>query len=389
LTVLVDGVKQDWKQSCFFFAVIQFFFHNSQLEFRRVFSYLDPMHPSATHSIFARGFPPALEELRALPENSEPDLSLGLFGLLRASGMNITACAADVLCGHAGQFLYAHDQPDCAQLSFVPPVETLFRAIDVTWKEVTPSGPHTAFTVLRDWITTGHLCLARFKEPILVFGYVASGPEHHIVGARLTARLVEESISLSDCDTKYWRYPLDEGNVLICVEAAPRDIPNLSDLARITARRTVRAWHTPELAGCFAGDAAYRRLASDLADPDVDFHDAKYSAWMGVALWRQWTSRANLAKFFDGVAPRYGGADRCAFNKASFCFGQCFDAWQKWAQYLGPTWNHARHGFNGSYPDDFLRLWANHEIRTKAAHWVEEARGWEEKAVVELTKVIR
>jgi hypothetical protein len=347
------------------------------------------MIPSAAPSLFARGFPSGLEELRALPQPSEPDLALGLFGLLRAAGMNITYCATDVLSGHAAQFLYAHDHPDCAQLAFVPPVETLFRALDVTWKEVTPSGPHTAFTVLREWISADRVSLARLKEPILVFGYGADGPEHQIHGARLTARMTEVSISLTECDIKYWRYPLDEGNVLICVDAAPRDVVNLTDLVRIAARRAVRAWHSPELAGCASGDAAYQRLASDLADLDVDFHDAKSSAWMGVALWRQWTSRFNLAKFFDGVAPRFGGSDRNAVSKASFCYGQCFDAWQRWSQYLGPTWNHARFGFNGSYPDDFVARWQNRELRIKASRWVEEARGWEEKAILELTKVIR
>jgi hypothetical protein len=110
---------------------------------------------------------------------------------------------------------------------------------------------------------------------------------------------------------------------------------------------------------------------------------------MGTALWRQWTSRFNLEHFFENIAPRYGGADRNAFHKAAFCYGQSFEAWQKWTQHLGPTWSHARHGFNGSYPADFLARWKNPQLRIKASHWVEEARGWEAKAILELTKVIR
>ncbi|HEY3297004.1 MAG TPA: hypothetical protein VGL38_16340 [bacterium] len=348
------------------------------------------MHPATpAQKTFAHGFPPALEELRTLPDFVEPDLVLGLYGLLRAAGVSIIYCEADVLSGNAAQFIYSREHPECAQLSFVAPVETLFRALDMTWKEVTPSGSSAAFAVIRDWIAQGRLTLARFKEPILIYGFAQADSHCCLLGARPRARLQEEMISQADCDRKYWRYPLDEGNVLICVDEAPRQIDNLTSLACTAARRAVRLWHMANLAGCSIGDHAYRRLTADVADSDVDFTSERTSAWMGAALWKQWTARASSQQFFKRVAPRFGGKDRGAVEKAAFCYEQCVESWKHWAQYLGPTWSHNRHGFIPSYPDDFVARWRNPELRAKGSHWIEEARGWEEKAIGELTKILR
>ncbi|RPH95885.1 hypothetical protein EHM69_03025 [candidate division KSB1 bacterium] len=338
---------------------------------------------------FVHGYPAALEELRNFPAGVEPDYILGLYGLLLSAGMHISYCEADVLSGHATQFLYAREHPECAWLAFVPPTDTLFRALDVTWKEVIPSGPSIAYSVLRDWIHEGRLALARFREPLLVFGFKQPNTEPQILTARLQARLAEQTISLADCERTYWRYPLDDGNVLVVMENAPRTMEKLTELVRTAARRAIRNWHTPDLAGCASGDEAYRRFAGDLADLDVDFCHQGFAPWTGRALWTQWTSRISLQQFFERNAPRFGGAERAALTKAAFHYGQCVDAWRHWSRFLGPTWNLDHHGFISSVPDDFLALWRNRECRSHAARCVDEARAWEEKAIQELTKIIR
>lgn len=355
-----------------------------------VISYLGCMPPlSSDITRHVRGFPAALTELREIPAGTEPDLVLGLWGLLRAAGMSITYTEAEVLSGHAAQFLYSREQPECAQLAFTPPVDTLFRALDVTWKEVIPSGPSTAFEVLRGWIAEERIALVRLKEPMIVYGHRRVGIEQSLFVARLRSRMSEETMSLDECDGQYWRYPLDDGNVLLAVEHAPRRIENLTELVSTAARRAVRQWHTADLAGCASGDEAYRRLASDLTDPAVDFADETSCAWMGRPLWIQWTARISSQIFFDRAAPRFGGADRSAVSKAAFCYGECVNAWKQFAVYLGPTWNHERLGFPDSFSEDYLRRWRSQDLRMKAVHWLNEARGWEEKAVAELTKVIR
>ncbi len=345
--------------------------------------------PLPSPRLLADGFPSALDELRHLPEYVEPGLVLGLLALLQAAGMSIRYSEADVISGHAGQFLYCREHPECAQLAFVPPMDTLFRALDVTWKEVTPSGPTTAFAVLREWLQGGNLVLARLREPLLVYGYVIRDSAPALLATRLQRGLPEICVSLAECDTKFWRYPLDEGNLLVRVERVPKRIETLTDLARTTARRAVRAWHTPQLAGCASGDRGYRNFAAELRNMDLDFAAEPCAQWMGPALWTQWTSRFSLSEFYDRVAPRFAGPDRAAFTKASFCYAQCAAAWKRFTQYLGPTWNYDRDGFSAAYPDEFIARWRDRELRIKASHWAEEARGWEEKAVTELTKVIR
>lgn len=348
------------------------------------------MAASAPHSpVFAHGYPAALNDLRAQATRAEPELVLGLCGLLRAAGMTITLAEADVLSGHAGQLFYDRMHPECAQLAFVPPVETLFRALHVTWKEVTPSGPDIAFVVLQDWLQAGSPAIARLKEPLLVYGCDRSERDSSIIAARLGARLADVRLSVRECEQHYWRIPLDEGNLLLRIESAPPRIENLNGLIHTAVRRTVRAWHAAELAGCAAGSAAYRALAADLANDHIDFTRTEMQPWLTGALWRQWTARGSLHEFFLRTAPRFGGSERAALEKAAFCYGQCVDAWRKWADYLGPTWNFAQRGFEVELPREFLDRWRSRPHRMHAARWVEEARGWEEKAVRELTKTIR
>lgn len=352
-----------------------------------VSSSMQPSTPAQT--FFASGFPSALEDLRALPSPVESDLVLGLHALLTTAGMSVEYAESDVISGHAAQFLYSREHPECLELSLVPPVDTLFRALEVTWKEVTPSGPGAAYEALRMWLYQGRLALARLKEPLLVFGYRQSGLYQYLQCSRLRSQLDTVSISLPECDAAYWRYPLDEGNLLISVEAAPKRIENLTDLARIAARRALRAWHRSELAGCWCGDQAYRRFAADLADLDVDFAEERCAPWMGPALWRQWTSRASSATFFQRSAPRFGGIERNAASKAAFCYGQCVESWLRWARCLGPApGTRGTPAFNGTFAPEYVARWRNPEARIKASHWIEEARRWEDKAVGELTRIV-
>ncbi|MBU0508289.1 hypothetical protein KKH27_05585 [bacterium] len=341
-----------------------------------------------TYRFHAHGYPAALDDLRGSVENIEPDLAAGLYALLRSAGVNLHYCEADVLSGRASQFLYSREHPECAQLAFVPPTDTLFRAYRVTWKEVTPSDPASAFSVLREWIAQGRLCLARLKEPLVVYGCVRDRRTDFIVAARLWKRLADSSISVAECDRDFWRYPLDEGNVLLSIESVATTAPDPRELALTAIRRTARSWYARELAGCATGEAAYRQFATDLTRPEVDFTEEPSRGWMGAALWRQWTSRYSLHHYFERTAPRFGGAERQHVTKAAFCYGQCAEAWQRWAAYLGPTWDVTHEGFPSDYPEEFVARWRSHEARMKASRWVEEAWGWEAKAVQELTKTI-
>jgi hypothetical protein len=337
---------------------------------------------------FAEGYPSAVDELRAQIATVEPDLVVGLYALLRAAGMTVSYSEAEVLSGQATQFVYRCDQPASQQISFVPPVDTLFKALEVTWKEVTPSDVQTAYGILREWIEAGSVAMAKFEEPLLIYGFAHSELESALIGARLPARLSEIVLSPAECEKDMWRYPIDEGNLLIRVERAPRKIPDLTELVKVVARRAVHAWYDSPLAGCATGDQAYRDLARDLRDEKVDFTQPRLITWTGRGLWKQWTARIHAERFFDRTAPRFGGKQRTAVSHAAFCYGQCVDAWKKWAGMLGPTWNAARIGFLPPFPDLFLAQWRDMHRRSRAAEFVEQARDWEEKAVMELVKLI-
>jgi hypothetical protein len=338
--------------------------------------------------VYAPGFPGLLRELKSEHNTVDSGLIVGLYSLLRASGMRITFGETDVLSAHALQFHYSITQPECALLSFFPPVDTLFRALDITWKEVTPSGPRTAFQVLRNWIDDGNIALARMKEPFLIYGYKETVVETLLLTARLDQRMTEEALSVSQCDKAYWRYPLDEGNLLIKVEESPNLVPDLSGLTRIAARRAASAWHASELAGCTTGADAYEAFSRDLRDSAVSFTQHTAAAWMGRRLWSQWVSRASSHHYFLRIAPRFGGEERAALSKAGFCYGQCVDSWKRFERLLGPTWDYQKFGFMEEYPSTYLERWNDLDLRTRAARWVDEAAAWEGKAVNELVKLI-
>ncbi|MBI5060073.1 hypothetical protein HZB60_09885 [candidate division KSB1 bacterium] len=344
--------------------------------------------PKVVTQKLAHGFPAKLAEYHALAQPLEADLTPALFTFLRARELVISYSEVDVLSGLASQFLYSREEPECVNLSFVPPVETLFKSLGISWKELTPSGSDAAYAVFRDRVDAGSPILARLREPLIVYGYGQSIIEQFVYAARAAERMQEVAISRSACDRDYWRYPLDEGNTLIVIDEAPRGIPRAIELCHVAALRTVRAWKTPVLAGCSSGAHAYQALAEDLRGSMVDFARACSRPWMGRALWRQWTSRDSSRVYFDCMAPRFGGAERAAFNKAAFCYQQCVVSWRKFAAILGPTWNHAAVGFNGNYPAEFVSRWRNRTLRERAASCVDEAADWEHRAVNELLRVI-
>jgi hypothetical protein len=339
--------------------------------------------------VFVPGFPGYLHELREERSAAESGLVTGLYALLKSAGVRIAYNEADVLSAQSLQFLYSLKQPECAGLSFVPPVETLFKSLGIKWKEATPSGPRTAFGVLKEWIDDGRIAMAKLKEPLLVYGYIETTVETLLLAARLDHGFSEERISVSQCDKTYWRYPLDEANLFIKIEELPASAADLTVLSRTAAHRAASAWHSSELAGCSTGAEAYEAFSRDLRDSSIDFTTEKSSAWMGKILWAQWTARTSSQHFFDRHAPRFGGEERAAAKKARFNYGQCLESWQKFERLLGPTWDCRMKGFIEDYPPDYVNRWRDIELRKRAASWVDEAAAWEAKAVGELVKLIR
>ncbi len=53
----------------------------------------------------------------------------------------------------------------------VVPLDSLSRALGITWTEITPSSSLKAFEVAQEWLDDGAIFLARFRQPMLVFGY--------------------------------------------------------------------------------------------------------------------------------------------------------------------------------------------------------------------------
>lgn len=338
--------------------------------------------------VYATGFPGLLRELREEHDAVDYGLTVGLYSLLRAAGMRITYGEADVLSSHALQLHYCIAQPECAALSFYPPVDTLFKSLEITWKEVTPSGPRTAFQVLKSWIDDGNIALARMNEPLLIYGYKETAVETLMLAARLDHRMTEIVLSTTQCDKEFWRYPLDEGNLLIKVEDAPQTIPELTELTKSAARRAASVWHASNLAGCPTGEDAYEAFSKDLKDGTVSFTESIGVMWLGRRLWSQWLARTSSHHFFLRVAPRFGGEERAAVSKAGFCYGQCADSWKRFDRLLGPTWDYHKFGFMDEFPSSYLERWEDRDLRLRAARWVDEAASWEGKAVKELVKII-
>ena len=134
------------------------------------------MRPATpTERTFASGYPIALDELRRQIASVEPDVVIGLWAMLKSAEMSVSFSEAEIISGQATQFVYRCDAAECQSISFLPPVDTLFKSLEVTWKEVTPSDASTAYLILKEWVGSGSPVVARFKEPLLVYGFSVQG----------------------------------------------------------------------------------------------------------------------------------------------------------------------------------------------------------------------
>lgn len=339
---------------------------------------------------FAKGFPTLLTQESWISDPIEPGLSLPLFLLLRAEGLPFDYAFVDVVSGHATQFLYALNHPECSELAFEPPVETLFKALHLTWQETTPSDARTAFAVVREWLTaSGKPVVARLTEPMLIFGATTQEFESYFHIARAHPNPTPERLRVHDVELSYWRQPLDEGNELIrIVEKRPEEFSEL-DLTRTAARRAVHNWRAGELAGCAAGENAYLTFANDLRDSDVDFTQMRASAWGCSPIYQQWTARYSCCRFFERMAPRFGGKTRGALEKAAFYYRQCCESWHGWDRELGRPWDWRQSPKieNETQLQNFYKRLRDPNRRASGAAHVEDAMRWERKAITELAKV--
>jgi len=339
---------------------------------------------------FATGFPDLLAQDSWVSDRIEPGLSLPLLLLLRSEGLALDYAFVDVVSGHATQFLYSLDHPECVELAFEPPVETLFKALNLTWQEITPSDAHTAFLVLSHWIgESGKPVLARLTEPMLIFGIGTQGLERYVHLVRSQCELKPERVRVLDMELSLWRQPLDEGNVLVrIIEKRPNGFSEV-ELTKRAARRAVRHWHAGVLAGCAAGEKAYLAFANDLRDSDVDFCGERALAWGCSPIYQQWTARYSGFRFFERMAPRFGGKTRNALEKAAFYYHQCCQAWHGWDVQLGRPWKWWVCPKLEDEPQlqTFYHRWQDFKRRETAAACVEEAMRWEQKAISELAKL--
>lgn len=340
---------------------------------------------------FATGFPALLSKESYISDPIEPGLSLPLLLLLRSERLRLDYAFVDVVSGHATQFLYAINHPECSELAFEPPVETLFKALHLTWQETTPSDAHTAFLVLSRWLgETGKPALARFTEPMLIFGVSSQGLEDYFHIVRSQPNPKPERLRVLDMDLSYWRQPIDEGNELVRIVERRQEEFSESDLTLRAARRAVHQWHAGELAGCAVGERAYLAFVRDLRDLEVNFGELRASAWGCSPIYQQWTARYSAYRFFERMAPRFGGKTRGALEKAAFYYRQCCEAWCGWDRELGRPWQwwQSPKIETETQLQSFYRRWRDPKRRAAGAAWAEEAMSWERKAVNELAKIM-
>ncbi len=325
--------------------------------------------PSSTQ--FATGYPAALSLLHGKEIPPQPDLVVGLFALLRHAGMNLGYSEADVLSGAATQFIYSKSDRDAADISFVPPIETLLRSLGAVWKEVTPSDPQAALQVMKSWIAGGALVMAKLSCTLLIYGYTTGKIEDETratLACSTPSELILDSLAVA---RDYWRFPFDEANLLLRIESAPHEIPDPNQLCHLVSHRAVRAWRMPELAGCPTGRLAYDALIADL-------NGAESPPGLSVLMRRQYYGKTSAGMFFDRIAPRFGGAERKAFSRAGFCYHQCSEQWLSAARTLQLELRVATSASLRRDPD----------ARAAAAEALVHGREWEQKATNELLRVV-
>jgi hypothetical protein len=338
--------------------------------------------------IYLKEYPGQVVAHRKLAGDSEPSLIFGLWLLLARQGVRLTWGDTEVLSGQALQFVYARDPQRARERSVVSPLDTLSRALGITWTEITPSSSIKAFEVACDWLADGTLCLARFRQPLLLIGYAKTNFEPNLLTMRIEHQLPAHLLTRSECDRFEWRLQIDEGNSLLRVNYVEELEPDWMALLPQVVRRAIANWRHEPLEGIDVGLAAYRRFAEDLRNPELDFTTSESPSWMGPLLYRQATARTHVHQFLDRLAPRFGGKPRQVLTKASTNYGQAAVAWRDFNNHLGRVYEREELGKSLRGPDAHVIHWRDMGRRQEAAKLIDQAALWEGRAITELAKLL-
>ncbi len=338
--------------------------------------------------LYIPDYPGQLKSLRQTVGESEPGLGFGLWALLSRNGIRLSWGDTEVLSGQALQFVYTRDPLRAVEKSTVAPLDSLTRTLGVQWSEVTPSSSGKAFEIALEWLTKGSLVLARFRQPMLLFGFESSAFEANIKLARLEHRLPDETFTRLQCDRFDWRLQIDEGNSLLRVTSIDTTDPDWMALLPIVVRRTITNWRHEPVDGVEFGLTAYKKFSEDLRSPEVDFANRETPSWMGPLLYRQIQAKTHLHQFLDRLAPRYGGKPRQIMSKASTNLGQTAASWQEFSKHLGRVYERQEQGKSLRGPDTHVNHWRDSRRREEAAKLVDQAALWEARAIAELAKLL-
>jgi len=346
------------------------------------------MSTHAKNDIYVGDYPGQLGFLRQQVGESEPTLGFALWVLLQRAGVRLTWSDTEVLSGQALQFLYSTRPQLVEACNVLAPLDALSRSLGVTWTEISPSSSLRAFDIAREWLEENAIFVARFRQPLLIFGTRPSKFEPVLLGARIEHRLPDLQMTPNECDLHEWRLHLDEINTLLRVSFVEHPDPVWMALLPVVVRRVITNWRHEPLDGVEVGLAAYRALADDLRNPSVDFTAAEPPTWMGPLLYRQIQMKTHLHQFLDRMAPRYGGKPRQVLAKASTNYGQSAASWRAFAQSLGRVYEKREEGKDLRGPDTHVHHWRDLKRRQAAALAVEQAALWEGRAITELAKLL-
>ncbi len=338
--------------------------------------------------IYVKDYPGQLKSLRQTSGESEPALGFGLWALLAKNGIRLSWGDTEVLSGQALQFIYSPDPLRAVDKNTILPLDSLSRALGITWTEITPSSSLKAFEIAQEWLDEGALFLARFRQPMLVFGYEKASFESDLKVLRIEHRLPDEILSRPECDLYDWRLQIDEGNTLLRVNYVEHPDPDWMALLPLVVRRTIANWRHEQIDGVDIGLAAYKQFAEDLRNPEVDFTKHDTPSWMGPLLYRQIHARTHVHQFLDRLAPRFGGKPRQVLSKASTNFGQSAASWLEFSKHLGRVYERFDHGKSLRGPDTNVNHWRDNRRRREAANLVDQAALWEGRAISELAKLL-
>jgi hypothetical protein len=338
--------------------------------------------------VYVPDFPGQLKSLRQTAGESEPSAGFGLWVLLSRNGVRLNWGDTEVLSGQALQFLYSRDPALAEGKSTIAPLDALARALGVLWNEITPSSSLKAYEIACQWLDEGVPFLARFRQPMIVWGYEKGIFESELKILRLEYHLPDQSLSRIECDRFDWRLQIDEGNSLLRVSHVESLTPDWMELLPIVVRRAIANWRHEPLDGVEIGLSAYKQFAEDLRNPQVDFADHGFPSWMGPLLYRQIQSKTHLHQFLDRLAPRYGGKPRQVLAKASTGFGQSGESWKEFAKHLGRVYERQEQGKSLRGPDTHVNHWRDQRRREEAARLVDQAALWEARAISELAKLL-